>query len=138
MNNYIKYILLCIMVIILDSIWIFSNSSAYFNSIRKVQNNDNVKINLYAAPLAYLVIIFSLIHIAIPLTQQHINISDSILTKLYKSFIYGGAVGFCIYAIYNLTSLAIYKDFPINMAILDTLWGTILYSIVTYSYISLY
>lgn len=137
MNIYLKYIILCFFLIVIDAIWIYSNLNAYFDGIRKVQNDNIIKNNLYAAILAYIVMVFALIHIAIPLTLYNINNNDTTYNKLYKSFIYGGAVGFSIYALYNLTSLALYKDFPIIMALIDTLWGTFLYTMATFLYISL-
>lgn len=50
---------------------------------------------------------------------------------------YGGAVGFSIYGIYNFTSLAIYKDMDVSVGILDTLWGTTLYTLATFTYLLL-
>lgn len=50
---------------------------------------------------------------------------------------YGGAVGFSIYGIYNFTSLAIYKDFDSSIGIIDTLWGTTLYTLTTFVFLLL-
>jgi uncharacterized membrane protein len=50
---------------------------------------------------------------------------------------YGGAVGFSIYGIYNFTSLAIYKDLEASIAITDTIWGTTLYTLATFVYLLL-
>jgi uncharacterized membrane protein len=50
---------------------------------------------------------------------------------------YGGAVGFSIYGIYNFTSLAIYKDMDSSIGIIDTLWGTTLYTLTTFVYLLL-
>jgi uncharacterized membrane protein len=80
--------------------------------------------------------------VAIPFTTQSIKKGDSIRsisieTKLLKSFMYGGAVGFSIYGIYNFTSLAIYKDLDSTMGIIDTLWGTALYTITTFVFLLL-
>jgi uncharacterized membrane protein len=50
---------------------------------------------------------------------------------------YGGAVGFSIFGIYNFTSLAIYKDLDVSIAITDTIWGTTLYTIITFIFLLL-
>jgi uncharacterized membrane protein len=61
----------------------------------------------------------------------------SVENKLLKSFMYGGAVGFSIYGIYNFTSLAIYKDLDSSIGIMDTLWGTALYTLTTFVFLLL-
>lgn len=79
----------------------------------------------------------SLLHIAIPLTLNNIGNSDDLQTKAYKSIIYGGSVGFCVYGIYNLISLIIYEKFDIMIALTDTLWGWFVYSFITFVYLVL-
>jgi len=54
-----------------------------------------------------------------------------------QSFLCGGAVGFSIFSIYNFTSLAIYSDLDVSVAITDTIWGTTLYTLSTFIYLVL-
>ena len=63
--------------------------------------------------------------------------NNTIENKLLQSFLYGGAVGFSIFGIYNFTSLAIYKDLDVSIAITDTIWGTTLYTLSTFIYLLL-
>ena len=123
---------------VLDVAWIAMNVSAYSSVILNVQKSP-VRLRTDYAIIAYLFILFSVIYVAIPFTTQSIKKGDSIRieTKLLKSFIYGGAVGFSIYGIYNFTSLAIYKDLDSTMGIIDTLWGTALYTITTFVFLLL-
>jgi uncharacterized membrane protein len=39
---------------------------------------------------------------------------------------YGAAMGFVIYGVYDFTCLAIFKDWPVMMAFIDWAWGTFL------------
>jgi uncharacterized membrane protein len=129
---------------VLDVAWIAMNVSAYSSVILNVQKSP-VRLRTDYAIIAYLFILFSVIYVAIPFTTQSIKKGDSIRsirsisieTKLLKSFLYGGAVGFSIYGIYNFTSLAIYKDLDSTMGIIDTLWGTALYTITTFVFLLL-
>ena len=123
---------------VLDVAWIAMNVSAYYSVILNVQKSP-VRLRTDYAIIAYLFILFSVIYVAIPFTTQSIKKGDSIRieTKLLKSFMYGGAVGFSIYGIYNFTSLAIYKDLDSTMGIIDTLWGTALYTITTFVFLLL-
>jgi uncharacterized membrane protein len=141
MNIYAKYLIITGILMVLDVAWIAMNVSAYSSAILKVQKSP-VSLRTDYAIIAYLFILFSVIYVAIPFTTQSIKKGDSIRsisieTKLLKSFIYGGAVGFSIYGIYNFTSLAIYKDLDNTMGIIDTLWGTALYTITTFVFLLL-
>jgi uncharacterized membrane protein len=125
---------------VLDVAWITLNLSTYSSAIQKVQKSPMSLRNLRSeyAFIAYIIIIFSVLYVAIPFTTQNIKKGeDDIATKLLKSFMYGGAVGFSIYGIYNFTSLAIYKDFDSSIGIIDTLWGTILYTLTTFVFLLL-
>jgi uncharacterized membrane protein len=141
MNIYVKYLIITGILMVLDVAWIAMNVSAYSSAILKVQKSP-VSLRTDYAIIAYLFILFSVIYVAIPFTTQSIKKGDSIRsisieTKLLKSFMYGGAVGFSIYGIYNFTSLAIYKDLDSTMGIIDTLWGTALYTITTFVFLLL-
>jgi uncharacterized membrane protein len=138
MNFYLKYFIICLVIIFLDIAWISLNFYTYTNSIQKIQK-ASLNLRYEHAIITYLIILFSIIYIAIPFTSQNIkNISDyTIENKLLQSFMYGGAVGFSIFGIYNFTSLAIYKDLDISIAITDTIWGTTLYTITTFIFLLL-
>ena len=41
-------------------------------------------------------------------------------------------LGFCTYGIFDFTNLAIFKNYYFKTAIIDTLWGAILFFIVTF------
>uniref|UniRef100_A0A6C0LKS9 DUF2177 family protein n=1 Tax=viral metagenome TaxID=1070528 RepID=A0A6C0LKS9_9ZZZZ len=141
MNIYVKYLIITGILMVLDVAWIAMNVSAYSSVILNVQKSP-VRLRTDYAIIAYLFILFSVIYVAIPFTTQSIKKGDSIRsisieTKLLKSFMYGGAVGFSIYGIYNFTSLAIYKDLDSTIGIIDTLWGTALYTITTFVFLLL-
>ena len=138
MNIYVKYLIISIILMFLDIAWISLNMATYSNTILKVQKSPMILRNEYAI-IAYIIILFSIIFVAIPFTIQNIKKGEdmTIENKLLKSFMYGGAVGFSIYGIYNFTSLAIYKDMDSSIGIIDTLWGTTLYTLTTFVYLLL-
>ena len=43
-------------------------------------------------------------------------------------------LGICVYGIYDTTTYALLKDYPLSLAVMDTLWGGILFFLVTYVY----
>jgi uncharacterized membrane protein len=111
---------------------------SYSNTILKIQKSP-LEARLEHTIIAYIIIFFSVIYVAIPFTTQNIKGKEdaSVERKLLKSLMYGGAVGFSIYGIYNFTSLTIYKDMEVSVGILDTLWGTTLYTLTTFAFLML-
>lgn len=140
MNIYLKFFITSIVVLILDISWISLNIATYSNAIQKVQKSA-ANLRFEHAIIAYVIILFSILYVAIPFTIQNAKVNkidiSSIENKLLQSFICGGAVGFSIFGIYNFTSLAIYKDLDVSIAITDTIWGTTLYTLSTFAYLLL-
>jgi uncharacterized membrane protein len=56
------------------------------------------------------------------------NNSNKELTLL-NCFIDGGIVGFVVWGVYNSSNLVVFKDYPIIVSMLDTLWGTFLMTV---------
>ena len=144
MNIYVKYLIVAVVLMVLDVAWILMNLSGYSKAVLAVQKSP-MRLRNEHAIIAYIIILFSIFYVAIPFTTQNIKNLDSISSdsvanvanKLSKSFMYGGAVGFSIYGIYNFTSLAIYKNMDTSIGIMDTLWGTTLYTLTTFVYLLL-
>ena len=138
MNNNIKFIIVSVIYLIIDFIWIMLNIKMYNDNIIRVQgklSEFNWKI-IIPIILSYILLLISILHIAIPLTLNNINKNDKLIDKLYKSILYGGSVGLCIYGTYNIVSIIIYEKFKYTLAIIDTLWGFFIYSLITFIYLN--
>lgn len=46
--------------------------------------------------------------------------------RFLRAIFLGGFVGFVGYAAFDLTCLALFKDFPVKVVVIDMAWGTIL------------
>jgi uncharacterized membrane protein len=139
MNNNIKLVVISVIYLILDIIWISSNIGMYNDNIIRVQGKLSEitwKIAVFIF-LSYILLLVSILHIAIPLTLNNIKKDDTLIDKLYKSILYGGSVGLCIYGTYNLVSIIIYEKFKYTIAIIDTLWGLFIFSLLTFIYLYL-
>jgi uncharacterized membrane protein len=133
MEEYIKYILAFVIILVLDVLWIYLNFKMYAKNIRNVQKTDLV-LNYTYAFIAYALVVFASLYIAIPFTKNYLNKNDSITDKLYKSLIYGGSIGLAVYGIYNFTNLSIFKEYSLNLAIIDSVWGTMMNTFVVFVY----
>lgn len=51
-------------------------------------------------------------------------------TRLYKTFLIGALMGLIIYGVFDLTNLAILKNYPLNFIAPDMAWGAFVYGAV--------
>lgn len=90
-----------ISLIILDAIWFSIMKNKYYTT--------KSPINIYSAIGVWLIL------------------CSALAVQLPKSFnealIYSLLVGFVTYGVFNLTSYAIFKEWKLEVAIIDTLWG---------------
>jgi len=129
----IKYIIIIILLFVLDIIWLSLNAKYYSKMIKSIQNKD-IKINIIYALFTYVLMIASIIFINIPFIESKIKKTDSKTEIIKKSLLYSGLLGLFIYGIYNGTNLATLENYDITVALKDTLWGVIIYTIVTTTY----
>jgi uncharacterized membrane protein len=83
-----------------------------------------LKVKMLPAVLCYALIVFSWYYFIYSEHRVHRNVLRSVKT----AFI----LGFVIYGIYELTNAAIINKWGWKYVIMDTLWGGILYALVTY------
>lgn len=117
LNNLIKSI---IVLSLLDYIYL-TNFSDFFNKqINDVQNSP-INFRWTSAILCYIVLIFSLNYFILNTNKtKKQKIIDAIL------------LGLIIYAVYELTTYTIIKEWRILTVIIDTLWGGILFGLTTF------
>lgn len=104
-----------------DMIWLgFVAKSFYFQHYEPWLRLSDGKLMpmWWAALMVYLLFALSMIIFIIPLSQG----------SLLNAAFYGAILGAVIYGVYDFTCLAIFKNFPIMMGLIDWLWGTFLYS----------
>lgn len=51
--------------------------------------------------------------------------------SLARALAYGAFLGFMAYATFDLTCLALFRDFPVVVVVVDLIWGTCLSAMVT-------
>lgn len=81
--------------------------------------------NKVAAVLFYAIFIGGLVYFAIAPAVEEGSWS--------KALVAGAIYGFVTYATYDLTSLAVVKDFPVGIVPIDMAWGTVLAATVSTS-----
>jgi len=129
-------LLVIVLLLVFDFIWLYLNKNMYNSLVKKVQGSD-IKLNFIGASLAYCCSLIGLLVFSFPLIKYEYekNKKQSLLLLSVK---YGGLLGFIIFALFNTTNLAIFKNYDYKVALIDTLWGFSSYSLITYISIHLY
>lgn len=123
-----KLVISLIIFTLLDFIWIFSNYNRYNDMVKHITGSQ-ITLNYSGVIITYIILFLGLICFVLP------NVDNSGVNSIItSSFHYGGLFGFVVYGVYSFTNLSIFKQYRLNIAILDTVWGTglfILTSILT-------
>lgn len=119
-----KIIISILFLLIIDFIWISLNKSNYNDLVSGIQGQD-IKLNPVGGIIAYSAMIIAFVYFVVPLLQK----------GNYLSAINGGLLGLCIYAVFNGTNLAMFNNYTYKMAFIDTMWGTVLYTLTSLLYL---
>ena len=52
--------------------------------------------------------------------------------EVWSSLIYGGLYGLTVYGVFDFTNMAIFDNYELPVAVLDTVWGGFICALVTY------
>ena len=110
------YIVPAFTMLALDSVYLSNIGGPLFAKMVKGIQKDEMKINMFGAIGSYLLLILVLYKFII---VERKSPSDAFL------------LGFCIYGVFDFTNIAIFKNYSLLPALLDTLWGGVLFYIVT-------
>lgn len=113
------YVIALFIFLLIDAIWLKSMTATFYRPALGHLMAD--KPNLLAAAGFYLFYILALCILVI-FPQLSATETKSLLTV----FFLGSVLGAAAYGTYDFTGLAVYKDFPAKVAIIDTLWGALL------------
>ena len=122
MNNYFLGLLKALIAIsILDYIYLKSTNNIFFKLVNTIQKSP-LKLRIYPTIVVY-ILIFLMWIIFIYNQKDKFTFKKNI----FRAFV----LGMCTYGIYDFTNMAIFKDWTINVALMDTIWGGVLYSLTT-------
>ena len=110
------FLISCVIILILDGLYLTSLKSYLLNQIYQVQKSQ-LQINIIATLLCYLLLISGLNYFIIDKKKS-----------IYEAFL----LGIFVYGIYETTNWGIFKNWSFITVIIDTLWGGILFSLTTF------
>lgn len=100
----------------LDSVWLAKIAPNLYK--QQIGHLMATKPNLAAAALFYILYVTGLVVFVI----KPAIVKESIMHALT----YGALFGLVAYATFDLTSMAVLKDWPIKITVIDLMWGSIL------------
>ena len=108
---------------IIDMVWLGVVAKGFYRkNLAFILSPD---VNWPAAMSFYLIYIIGIIFFAVlPAIER---------ASLTRALVWGGLYGFFTYATYDLTNMALIKDWPFKVVIVDILWGTFLCAAVATS-----
>lgn len=119
--NFKKYISFIILLILIDSIYLFGLKDIHNKQIKDIQKDD-LQVKYYPAILFYLIAGLAYIYVIYPLGKK----SEKDIIK------YGALMGLLMYGTFDFTNLALFKNYTLKYALMDTIWGTFVMGFVSY------
>jgi uncharacterized membrane protein len=118
-------LILMVCIVILDMIWLgYLAKPLYIKSLGSFMHfkDGEMEINYVAAALVYVCLSLGIILFVMPLAEG----------VPLKAMMWGAIFGFLVYAIYDLTNLAIVHKWPLFISIIDMIWGGVLCGTCSY------
>ena len=105
------------LLLLIDSIYLANIGKPMFSKLVSKIQKEKLTTNLYGAIGSYLLLI--------------VLINKFIITEK-KSPFDAFLLGFCTYGVFDFTNYAIFKNYDMFTGLLDTLWGGLLFALVTW------
>ena len=114
-----------LILLVLDFMWLGGfMAPRYSVMINKIQGSP-MKANMLYAVFAYLLMIVGLQQFVLPnLDFKNIRVKDCLK--------YGFVFGLVVYGVYDFTAAVVFKNWDINLALIDILWGGVVYFLSCY------
>lgn len=117
----IGYVLTFLVFFIIDMAWLGFIAKGLYNKF--LGNFLHSEVNWTAAIVFYLIFIIGIsIFVIYPAVAKN---------SVNYAIIYGALFGIFTYATYELTNMALLKDWPVQIVIIDIIWGAVLTAIVS-------
>jgi uncharacterized membrane protein len=115
-------VIFTILVVCIDSVYLKAVVPEFSKMITKIQGSP-IKTNINAAIVVYIAMI----------CVWYVFIWSEMKNKgIKESMIRAGILGVCIYAIFDFTNMAILNNYRLDLSIIDSIWGGVLFSLCTY------
>jgi uncharacterized membrane protein len=120
--NYITISKFAITMLILDYVYLSTVSSNYNDLLLKIQNKP-LKLKPIYALVVYIIMTVGWT-LLILLKNKKYSLSNNVINSII--------LGIVIYGVFDFTNLAIFNNYSLTIALIDVLWGGVLFGISSY------
>ena len=118
------FVIAIVLFILVDAPYLYLNNKTYSKATLDISGQSSYTKRYYSALLVYVAISLGILVLVLPRVRTDNMIMDSIL--------YGGVFGLSSYAIFDFTMHFMFNKWSLAISIMDSVWGGILCSIVTF------
>ena len=111
----ITIILIVLIMVALDSVYLFLTKSLFGEMVAKIQRTA-MQFRLEGAVVVYLLLAIGLYYFIV---KPGLNAWEAAL------------LGLVIYGTFDFTNYAMFKNYDLKIAIMDTVWGSLLFALTT-------
>lgn len=111
-----QFLILFLIVILIDSIYLNTIKTPFATMIESIQKTD-INLRFYSILLCYFLVCTCIYYF---LWKKNATYNEAFL------------LGLIIYGVFDTTSYALFRDWDVTLAIIDSLWGGILFSATLY------
>jgi uncharacterized membrane protein len=115
--------LIFIIILFLDGIVLTSLKNLWNTTVMNVQHHKLV-FNMKYAFVSYILLVYGLYFFV----YKHITKQNWINESIINGFIFG----LIVYGVFDMTNLAIFKNYSLFTGLIDMLWGSLLMSITSF------
>ena len=113
-----SFLVASIVMLVLDYAYL-SIMKGYFARVIQTIQGSPLKLNMLSAGITYIFMIFAL---------QYFIFGKESDNKVRDAFL----LGLSIYAVFDFTNMAMFKDWGLLTVLMDSLWGATLFALTTY------
>ncbi len=112
----IEFVLTAIILIAIDAVYLKLIAPFYNIQVKKIQGNE-INFRMYSAFIVYIILVTGLYYFVIGPNRTAKE---------------GAFFGLVVYGVFDFTNHAILDNYSLPLAIMDTIWGSILCGSTTY------
>lgn len=130
MKEIQMFLLTATILLVIDIVWITLFIGRLFGTMVLQIQKTPMQLNPFGGLIAYLLLIIGVYQFGVK------NIDPE--RPFISSIMNGGLFGLVSYGLFDFTNMAIFKDYNLSVAIIDTLWGGVIGTIVPYLVYKIY
>ena len=126
--QFVKHLVYAIILLMLvDALYLLSTKNLILSTTKRITGGNSYTKRYYSAIIVYIGIAIALLVLVMPKISH-----GNWYQRLKDSLIWGGLFGMCSYAIFDFTMHFMFNDWTLQLALMDTIWGGLLCTIVAF------